>query len=385
MTKRITPKQIKKTNRQLIYDFIYQNRKVSQQDLAYSLRLSRPTVAANLTDLEEDGLIYKNGQLESDQIGRKAVAYSVVADYRVAIGVELMQEKAKIIVIDLYGREIDHTAFRIQYENEVRYYKRVCDGILKFTRSLGVQEEQVLGAGIAVQGLASADGTTIIYGKILKCTGLKITAFSCHLPYPCSFIHDPDGAALSELWVSPELTDAIYLSLSRNLGAAAIAGRKVVVGKHGHNATFEHISFNPKGELCYCGKRGCLETFCSAKALLGEEDAAAFFREVRRGAPEQKRRWQTYLKHLARAINNIHLVQDVDFVLGGHLAPYLTEADIQFLYKEIQQYIPFEEEFDFIRLSKMPSHNITIGAALPYIRSFLEDTGAKDLEFEQVQ
>ena len=89
MTKRITPGQIKKTNRQQIYTYIYENRKVSQQEIAYGLHLSRPTVASNLAEMEEDGLIYKNGQLDSDQIGRKAIAYSVASAYRIAIGVEL--------------------------------------------------------------------------------------------------------------------------------------------------------------------------------------------------------------------------------------------------------------------------------------------------------
>ena len=80
---RITPGQIKKTNRQLIYDYIYQRKKVSQQDIAYALRLSRPTVASNLSEMEEAGLVRKNGQLDQDQIGRKAMAYSVVPDYRI--------------------------------------------------------------------------------------------------------------------------------------------------------------------------------------------------------------------------------------------------------------------------------------------------------------
>ena len=49
MKKSITPNQIKQTNRSLIYDYIYKNQKVSQQDISYDLRLSRPTVTANLT------------------------------------------------------------------------------------------------------------------------------------------------------------------------------------------------------------------------------------------------------------------------------------------------------------------------------------------------
>ena len=97
---RITPGQIKKTNRQLIYDYIYQRKKVSQQDIAYALRLSRPTVASNLSEMEEAGLVRKNGQLDQDQIGRKAMAYSVVPDYRIAIGAELTERGAKVIAVD---------------------------------------------------------------------------------------------------------------------------------------------------------------------------------------------------------------------------------------------------------------------------------------------
>ena len=78
--KAITPKQIKNTNRQLIYNLIYRQEKISQQEISYTLRLSRPTVTANLNELEETGLIYKNGQIDSDLIGRKAAAYSIVPD-----------------------------------------------------------------------------------------------------------------------------------------------------------------------------------------------------------------------------------------------------------------------------------------------------------------
>ena len=53
MKKSITPNQIKENNRNLIYQYIYRNPNVSQQDIAYDLHLSRPTVATNLSSLEE--------------------------------------------------------------------------------------------------------------------------------------------------------------------------------------------------------------------------------------------------------------------------------------------------------------------------------------------
>ena len=118
MPKRIPPGQIKANNRQQIYNYIYRQRKVSQQDILYALRLSRPTVAANLTELEVDGLICKNGQIESDQIGRKAVAYSIVPDYRVAIGVEILRARVKMIAVDLYGEKLRREVVELRFAHE---------------------------------------------------------------------------------------------------------------------------------------------------------------------------------------------------------------------------------------------------------------------------
>ena len=93
MKKSITPNQIKENNRNLIYQYIYRNPRVSQQDISYELHLSRPTVTTNLSSLEEDGLITKNGQIDTEYVGRKAAAYTIVSDYRVGIGVEILKKE----------------------------------------------------------------------------------------------------------------------------------------------------------------------------------------------------------------------------------------------------------------------------------------------------
>lgn len=371
MKKIITPNQIKKNNRNLIYQYIYTNRKVSQQRIAYDLHLSRPTVASNLALLEEDGLIKKNGQMDTETVGRKAAAYSIVPDHRIGIGAEILKKEVKMIAVDLYGEKISGSSFEIVYENKEEYFREVCREILRFKEYLGIREEQILGIGLAMQALVSPDHGTIIYGEILSCTGLSVEAFTRHLPYPCSFIHDADSAAVSELWVSPELKDGVYLSLSRHLGASIISKGELLSGKHGHSATIEHIQMEPDGKACYCGKRGCAETLCSLEALLEGESLEGFFGRLKKKEKDAKERWETYLFHLARLINMLHLIYDTDFILGGYLAPYLKEGDIFFLHDLIQEMTPFPEERDFIHISKMPKHNITIGAALPYIQEFL--------------
>lgn len=370
--KAITPKQIKNTNRQLIYNLIYKKKKISQQEISYSLRLSRPTVTTNLNELEETGLICKNGLIDSDLIGRKAAAYSIVPDYRIGIGVELSRRVVKIMAIDLYGMKIDRIVVEYRYTNNDEYYQYVCSRINEFIDSLHFDKERILGIGIAVQGLVSPDHTRVVYGKILGCTDLELTAFTRYLDYPCQFIHDAKSAATCERWFTPELDSAFYLHMSYHFGAAIIRNGVVINGKHGHNSTVEHIVLDPNGPLCYCGKHGCAETYCSLRALLQGEEEEDFFRAYKAGDPDKIARWYCMLDHLASLITSLHLVYDTDFVLSGYLAAYITEQDFQYLYDRIREQTPFEEEPDFLRLGKMPKHSITVGAALPYIRKFLD-------------
>ena len=73
MDNRITQEEIRKTNRQQIYRFIYHNPRSSSPGICAALGFSRPTVASNLAALEEEGMIFKAGLQETGQIGRRPV------------------------------------------------------------------------------------------------------------------------------------------------------------------------------------------------------------------------------------------------------------------------------------------------------------------------
>ena len=373
MKRSITPGQISRTNLELIYDYIYRNGPASLQDISYDLHLSRPTITAKITDLEKLGMIKKEGQISSDLVGRKAAAYNIVPDYRVAIGIEIQEQKFKLLTVDLTGSYSLRKVIPLTYDNTDDYVRSVCDHINEYIASLSLRDDQLLGIGISIPGLVSADGSEVTYGRILDCTGLKISRFQQHLKYPCRFLHDASAAAGSELWASPELSDFVYLNISIHLGASMICNREIFNGQHGYAATIEHIQLTPDGPVCYCGKKGCIEMYCSMTSLLVGDDEDRFFEKLRNGDAVCKERWSVYLHHLARAINNSRLLFDTVFVIGGYLAQHLMLSDIDILYDEIETMSPFPEFRDYIRISKMPVHNMTIGAALPYINEFLDN------------
>ncbi len=368
----ITPQSIKNNNYNAIYHLIYESGKISRQDIAIGLHLSLPTVTQNLVRLEEQGLIEVAGQFDS-QIGRKAAAYQLCKNARIGIGVEILRKYIEILAVNLYGEVYQKIRLDYTFSPDDAYYEQVCAAINNFIASLDIDAGQILGIGFAMQGLINPDGSEVIYGEILKTTGLHISTFTSRLPFRCRFFHDAECAAMSELWMKQDLNSAVYLSLGRHLGAAIILDGKILPGKHGHSATIEHISMKPDGERCYCGRRGCLETLCSVNALLKSgETLTEFFDALRRESVPHQERWQKFLTYLADAINHLHMVIDTDFILGGHMAPYLTAEDIRCLHELIRPQTPFEEVPDFIHISRMPENNVPVGAAIPYIKEYLE-------------
>ena len=129
----------------------------------------------------------------------------------------------------------------------------------------------------------------------------------------------------------------------------------------------------PDGKPCYCGKRGCMETCCSVSALLEwDETLEDFFLHLRKKEHSYEERWLSYLSALTIAIDNLHMVIDYDVILGGSIAPYITDNDIDLLLSKIQKASAFPTDRHFISTASCAGIPIACGAALPYIRKFLE-------------
>ena len=67
------------------------------------------------------------------------------------------------------------------------------------------------------------------------------------------------------------------------------------------------------------------------------------------------------------------MVMDSDVILGGHMAPYLTEEDLAALHKKVKEKSAFPDEAYFIFLSEAARDSVPVGAALAYVKGFLEE------------
>lgn len=364
--------ELRKTNYSSVYRMIYNEQQTSKQAIATSLNMSLPTVSQYLKELEEVGLIQKAGYYESTG-GRKPHILQAVASARVAAGLEIRHDMVRLNLVDLYGSLLAEEVYPVSFEKNDKYYDDLCAWVDTILKRSNLAPEHILGVGIGTQNLISPDGKETAFGKLLP-VGIRVSDFSSRLPYPCVLVHDVELAALAELWHRPDLKNIIYLSLNRNLGGALVTDGNVHVGTYS-SGTIEHMGFMPNGLLCYCGKRGCLEAYCSAKALelQAEEPLDQFFFNLRMGRKYEVKIWDIYLKNLAIAIDNMRMVYRVDILIGGLLQHYMTTDD----YEKLSDYV-FEQTFFQVRdlniiSSKIGQRATANGGAIYYIQKFLDN------------
>ena len=371
--KGLTNISVKKINRSKVYQYIYRKKITSKLQIVQDLQMGLSTVSQNLNLLEQDGLIEKNGYFESTG-GRKANAIQIVSDFRISIGIGILKNMFHITAVDLYGNALYTNTIPFPYSNTPDYYKQVTDKIKEFIATNQYDEEKILGVSIATQGITSPDHSTVLYGNIMNNTGMILEDFSRYLPYPCYLEHDSKSAAFLELWKHPELDSAVVFLLNRNLGGAIITNHQIHQGSSMHSGTIEHICINPDGPLCYCGNRGCLETYCSANALeqaagMNIKDFFSLLREKK--SPQLTQIWKDYLHHLAFAMKNLNLIIDAPIIISGYLAPYFLEDDIAYLTKHINVSSPFALNKEQIFVGTNGQYTPAIGAALFYVNRFI--------------
>ncbi len=381
----LTTIQLKKINKSKVYHYIYQQHTTSKLQIVQELQMGLSTVSQNLTLLEQEGYIQRNGYFDSTG-GRKAQTIQIVPDFRISIGIGILKEMFHMTAIDLYGHILDMETISLSYADTDAYYKQMTEKIQAFITSHHYDPQKILGISIATQGITSSDHTTVTYGKILHNTGMNVDHFSSRLPFACHLEHDSKSAAHLELWNHPELDSAIVILLNRNLGGAIITDRHIHQGSTMHSGALEHMCVNPDGPLCYCGNRGCLETYCSADAL---EQASGmpipdFFHSLReisrhtadtdideKKSSQISQIWEDYLNHLAFAMKNLNLIIDAPMILSGYLASFLTEEDTQYLLKQINAATPFPLRKEQILVGTYGQYTQAAGAALYYVETFL--------------
>jgi predicted NBD/HSP70 family sugar kinase len=127
--------------------------------------------------------------------------------------------------------------------------------------------------GVSVPGLVDRIEGAVITSPNLGWNDVPVRAIlENRLSLPVYVENDANAAAFAELWYGPlnEVSVRTLLSILvvEGLGTGLIINGELHVGSRIGLGGFGHITMDPKGPMCSCGRRGCWETFASNNATL---------------------------------------------------------------------------------------------------------------------
>ena len=358
-----------------IYHILYESQSVlTRQMLAKRIGISMPTLYQNLNSLIEEGLVYDSGEEESTG-GRKARSLDIVPDARFSVGISVSENSLRLIAVDLRLQELSYKKVPFNVRSCLNGTQpKIAAHLEEFLNSLSPDRSRLLGVGVTVPGLVSEDHEILFFAPTLNLRDIPLRELLGEIPYPVYVDNDGSASGHAECFVRRTSWNMAYLSLEEGVGGAVLIGGSPYGGDHHRSGEFGHICVEPGGLRCSCGRLGCLEPYCSPLRI--ERTLGISTEEFFEGVAQHKSDYEfllyDMLRHLAVAINNIRLSLDCDVVLGGFFSEYL-EPYLPVLRDYVLSGNPFEENADFVQFSMLRRHITPLGAALYYIREFVEN------------
>ena len=135
----------------------------------------------------------------------------------------------------------------------------------------GKTKADIVGIGIGVPGMIDGKRGVVVYSANFGWRNSNITEPLEKLTgLPVRITNDANAAALGEtkFGVAKKYKNTLLLTLGTGVGGGAVIDGKLFEGNQGAGAEFGHSVIEFGGEPCACGRRGCLEAYASASALI---------------------------------------------------------------------------------------------------------------------
>ncbi len=264
-------KVMKHNSRALITAAIRRQGPISRVQLEKVTGISRTHVSDVVDELIADGTLMEFGSV-SNRPGRPRVLLCINPEGPAVAGVWLAADGIQIAVASPDGGilsrgEIDYATCTSSSEAAVA---AIADGVRKCADKAGRRLERLQGVGIAVSGWVEPVLNVIRRTRLHPCfLDIPIARMiNDLLGIPVYINSDIRAGALAHNWYRETEERALYIWFLDGIGAAYITEGQLFGTAHNMAPSVGHMIMCPDGPLCYCGRRGCLETYTTTYAFI---------------------------------------------------------------------------------------------------------------------
>ncbi len=227
--------------------------------------------------------------------------------------------------------------------------KDMADLCKKVTEDAGYTMADVKSIGIGSPGTPDVENCRVVYtNNIVNFVDVAVGAeLRKYFPGMDVYLeNDANAAAYGEILAGAarSLSNAVMVTLGTGVGGGVIIDNKIYAGFNHAGSEIGHMVITYDGEPCTCGRKGCLEAYASATALISQTakmiaqypdsvihqmidhnpeniNGKTAFDAMRAGDEAGKRIVEQYLNYLGAGLANIvNLFQPEAIVIGGGIS-----------------------------------------------------------------
>ena len=255
----------------LVVERLLRDRSVSRAEIARSTGLSKQTISEVMRELERDGWVYEDGQIQGT-VGRSAVTYALRPDAAFVVGIDLGGTKLHVALADLQGVTVAESIEATAGDGGgavVAQIGRMTDALLQRP---GVPSQRLRGGVMGSPGIIEpASGGIAIAPNIAGLDSLNVrAALRARLGIDIAIENDVNLAAIGEHWRgnSRKARSFAFIALGTGIGMGIFADGHLIRGARGAAG---EVAYLPLGGDPYDarGQRlGTLETAVGSAGII---------------------------------------------------------------------------------------------------------------------
>ncbi|RYF69959.1 MAG: ROK family transcriptional regulator [Cytophagaceae bacterium] len=238
--------------------------------LASFLHSSVPSVTALIDELTTTKWIWGIGTGVA-QMGRKPSLYALKPDHYVTVVVDITVHDTKLLVFDLTNQVVQRVDLALQLGDSPSFVGELQEPLQQLAHQLSARGLVVIGIGATMPGLVNPELGFNFTHPELNQPGQSLSSLVESLfDAPIYVINDTKATIFGEskFGLAQGKKHVLSINIDWGIGLGVMINGDILQGTAGFAGELGHIQIKTDGELCTCGKVGCLDTLTSASALI---------------------------------------------------------------------------------------------------------------------
>ena len=265
------PAEVRQHNAALVLQQVRLHAPLSRADLAKRIGLNRSTVSSIVSQLLDLNLIHETA-FQTDKVGRPGLSLALNPCGGGAIGVEIDPAGVRVILTDFLANVLWRRRVRVEVGEAQETYLHCAEEMVRQAlHQAQTRNVRVLGMGAVLPGLVEVAQGTLIYAPALRWHNLPLRQrWQQRFHLPVTVENQANAAALGEYYFGAacNVGNFLYLGAGATMSGGILINGELFRGRGGFAGEIGHMTLDPDGLVCNCGRRGCWETRVSPQAVV---------------------------------------------------------------------------------------------------------------------